>query len=118
MRYRSRIGTIIASSARSGPSILNGQRHQRHIILKTPSAEIGHCGEDRFAQSGRAQTSIFDKQSQQPLFAEEFACVVGGLGNAVGEAEQAVVGAQLYSTLLVTVFGKQAEHDVFVREPR
>ena len=49
---------------------------------------------------------MFDKQSQQPLFAEEFAGVVGGLGNAVGEAEQAVARAQLYSTLLLAAFGK------------
>src|SRR5262245_63830556 len=61
---------------------------------------------------------MFDKQSQQSFFAEEFAGVVGCLGNSVGEAEQAVAGSQLYSTMLVAAFGKQAEHDAALREPR
>src|SRR5262245_20452614 len=88
------------------PSALDGESHQRQIILKTPSAEISHCAEDRFAQLGRALLSMLDQQSQQPLFAEEFAGVVGGFGNAVGEAEQAVARAKPHFAMLVEAFWK------------
>src|SRR5215475_8742210 len=61
---------------------------------------------------------MFDQQLQQPFFAEQFAGVVGGFGNAVGETEQSVARGQPHFALLVTAFGKEAEHYAAFRQPR
>src|SRR6185437_9440693 len=96
-----RLGSSIEIAAAPTHKLSNSQQNQRRIILKVLSIKFGNSAEHILLNLGCTKRAVFLENSQLSGLAESVTATVRGLGDPIGEQNQAVAFGQSNFLLLI-----------------